>query len=1180
MKKFHRLFILQDNSRAFALKICLLLCFCWGAGIAQPSQNRNYTLETIVKVPGKSHPVNLESLPVGDINRNIQYTDGLGRPLQSISWKGSAGANHDIVSPVVYDINGRETMRYLPYASASSNTEYNVNAIADQNTFYNSPPSGISINGYPYSQGRIEASAISRPLEQGFPGSAWQLSNSGISGSGHTAKLEYTVNRSTDGPAVVLYRANPVSTTGQTHHRTLFNGGNFADGELYVGIIKDENWINGKAGTKWEYKDKQGRIVLMRVWETEASCLSTYYVYDLQGHLSFVLPPGTLPDEGSVNANALENYGYQYRYDGRNRLIEKRLPGKGWEWIIYGKRDEVLMVQDAVQRIQNKWTIVKYDEKGRKVITGELSSALDLAAIQTEVNSYTGAAWEKYTGIGTYGYDNASYPQNFSKVYTVNYYDRYDFLGNAFGLPGSGQRADAFGFQTGGLVNVLGSTTMLLNVSYYDDKGRLIQQKAQNHLGGTDVTELTYNFSDNITTSNRTHVANGVTTTIMENYTYDHMGRKLSTAQSINGATPVVLSELVYNDLGQLIAKRLHSVTGVAEGTILSDITLNSGDIVNAGQQRTVMASNSITLSDGFEAKEGSIFKASISTAFLQTTNYTYNERGWMKNSISDQFSMKLDYEDGAAQGYNGNITKQYWAWSNTANPTANIFNYGYDKLNRLGSAATTAGVSMSEALTYDVMGNIASLNRDGAGVKVYNYYNSGSSNRLQSVSGLTTQDYEYDANGNATKDGLSGISLTYNYLNLPATVVRTTGTTVNLSYTYDATGKKLARNSNGSVRNYVDGIEYKPDGITIDIIHTEEGIARNINGTYSYEYNLGDHLGNVRATLYKNPNTNLLEVLQRDNYYAFGLRKVASDGTNKYLYNGKELQEELGQYDYGARFYDPVIGRWNVVDPMAEKFLSVNPYNYTDNNPVNNIDPDGMDVVYGANSTTYTGLDAQSEFAQLKSQYSNRQNDPDEPKKKTPASSLGQSFINGIKSGLDNTWQGVKSQFTLDGYLKGLGNTFTFGAISSADMLMDGYDVVKNIPNYNSNDYVFGAGFATEKIFEYYLTGKVLSKANYTLNFNLNDGWGLFGKKGLNIGNYKIEALYRNASGEGGTYLSIKEAKKSGNLLRWDLGPSHTTGQMGYHSTFRFNINEKTYGSSGQYPASAPFQFWKYKQK
>ena len=167
-----------------------------------------------------------------------------------------------------------------------------------------------------------------------------------------------------------------------------------------------------------------------------------------------------------------------------------------------------------------------------------------------------------------------------------------------------------------------------------------------------------------------------------------------------------------------------------------------------------------------------------------------------------------------------------------------------------------------------------------------------------------------------------------------------------------------MAKNSNGSVRNYINGIEYKPDGTTVDIIHTEEGIAQNNGGTYTYHYNLSDHLGNVRYTF--DLVNGLISPLQKDDFYAFGKRKTSFQGSadNKYLYNGKELQEELGAYDYGARFYDPVIGRWNVVDPLSEVSRRNSPYNYALNNPIIFIDPDGMFGDYYGTDGKWLGTD------------------------------------------------------------------------------------------------------------------------------------------------------------------------------------------------------------------------------
>ena len=236
-----------------------------------------------------------------------------------------------------------------------------------------------------------------------------------------------------------------------------------------------------------------------------------------------------------------------------------------------------------------------------------------------------------------------------------------------------------------------------------------------------------------------------------------------------------------------------------------------------------------------------------------------------------------------------------------------------------------------------------------------FNNNNSYIGNRLTQVADASTNAsalfqlpgntaYSYDANGNQvartntinTANNLNSIS--YNYLNLPKTI--TGAATIN--YTYDASGNKLRKvSSTAGTTDYIAGIEYE-EGI-LNSVQNETGRALNASGTFNYEYVLADHLGNSRIRF--DINNNVARKIQEDDYYPFGMNVARSriGEENKYLYNGKEKQPELNMLDYGARFYDPVIGRWNVIDPKAELGRRWSPYTYGFDNPIRFVDPDGM---------------------------------------------------------------------------------------------------------------------------------------------------------------------------------------------------------------------------------------------
>ena len=214
----------------------------------------------------------------------------------------------------------------------------------------------------------------------------------------------------------------------------------------------------------------------------------------------------------------------------------------------------------------------------------------------------------------------------------------------------------------------------------------------------------------------------------------------------------------------------------------------------------------------------------------------------------------------------------------------------------------------------------------------------------------LSTE-YSYDANGNLIQDlnkKITGIQ--YNCLNLPGRIEFEDGNSI--SYLYDANGTKLR------TTHIIDGITTTTDycGNVIyenevaKTLLTEVGYVSLKDG--KYQYYLKDHQRNNRIVVDEDG-----MVEERNDYYPFGGLMTSSMGAiQPYKYNGKELDRKggLDWYDYGARLYDPLLGRFTSHDPLAEAWAHVNPYNYCFNNPVNRTDPTGMASTYNWDKERY----------------------------------------------------------------------------------------------------------------------------------------------------------------------------------------------------------------------------------
>jgi RHS repeat-associated protein len=320
-------------------------------------------------------------------------------------------------------------------------------------------------------------------------------------------------------------------------------------------------------------------------------------------------------------------------------------------------------------------------------------------------------------------------------------------------------------------------------------------------------------------------------------------------------------------------------------------------------------------------------------------TDFTYDPASQLLDIITEKVGTSEVIES-IAYTYNTTGTR-----SSETRLDSNTRTFFYDANDRVTQVINSQLPSDNELFDYDLMGNWTTDSRQH-----------NSENELTQDSGYT---YSYDSLGNMTvrqslSDSADRTTYTWDARNL---LIVVDGAVSDTSYAYDARNRRVAKTVDGATTQYVhDGLnvllEYDGAG---DLLarNTHAGLdqlcVRDEVAASTPYYVCQNALSSVLSVSDDNGN-----VLQRYRYSAFGEQQVLDANFNPvvdapripFAYTGREWEPEVGMYFYRARFYDPGLGRFISRDPIGLSGGDVNFYAYVVNNPINNIDPSGLDYV------------------------------------------------------------------------------------------------------------------------------------------------------------------------------------------------------------------------------------------
>jgi RHS repeat-associated protein len=751
----------------------------------------------------------------------VQYFDGLGRPKQVVDVKATP-TGKDVVTHIEYDGFGRQVKNFLPVPQSNTlNGNIVPNPLGNASSVYGAEKI--------YSEKQLENSPLDRLQQLTQVGNDW---------SNKPVKMDYEANSDNEvrgyETTTDYIEGRTLSVLKVTNSTNSLNGC-YKKAQLYKTTTTDED-----GNKNIEFKNGRGQVILVRKVLSDTENADTYYIYNEYNQLAFLIPPKAseamknLAPGTQIPDTILNDLCYQYRYDGRDNLVERKFPTKGWDYMVYDKADRLVASQDANLNAQNKWLVVKYEMFGRVVYTG-LITAGSRQSLQNQVSNIVVKETKDAVGFVksgiTVNYTNSFLSSALESVLTINYYDTYPheappipttILGQ-YTLP---QTTDANNHAS---TNSLPTATYVKNIeddnwtktfTYYDSMGRAIATKSTNYLGGYTNIETELDFTGNPLRTYTYHArkADEAGVTVKERFVYDEGNRLKQHYHQVDSNPEELLADNNYNELSQLTNKKIGG-------------NLQSIDYAyNIRGWLTDVNKNQMTAPD----LGGKLFSYKIK----------YTSRDGIENPDPTQFAGK-----NVLPRYNGNIAEVDWRSVETlgANPsiTPKRYGYAYDKLNRL-----TAGYYQNpnnpyskeniESLTYDLNGNVINLYRTsvmeyGSNTATvidnlaYDYRgnqaikikdNSGNNTGYEGTTGFPI---EYDANGNMKNmmdKQITGIS--YNHLNLPSAVnIGFDQITTQINTKYRADGVKLrkenVKNSIGfagtdttiQITDYLDGFQY-----------------------------------------------------------------------------------------------------------------------------------------------------------------------------------------------------------------------------------------------------------------------------------------------------------------------------------------------------------------------------------